>query len=63
MLPRETFLLLVYVFIVLAPFTIISLIVLDNPEIDEHKVLRGICMTMVCITLALSAGFSMMMVF
>ena len=63
MLPRETFLLLVYVFIVLAPFAIVSLTLLDDPSIDEHKVLRRICMTIVCITLALSVRFSMEMMF
>ena len=63
MIPHDTFLLLVYIFIILAPFAIVSLMVLDDPEIDEHKVLRGICMTIVCMTLALSAGFSMRMMF
>ena len=63
MMPRDTFLLLLYVFIVLAPFAIVSLTLLDDPEIDEHKVLRRICMTIVCITLALSVGFSMEMMF
>ena len=63
MLPYNTFLLLVYVFMILAPFAIVSLTLLDDPEIDEHKVLRRICMTIVCITLALIAGFSMEMMF
>lgn len=63
MLPCDTFLLLVYIFIILAPLAIVSLIVLDDPEIDEHKNLRGICMTIVCMVLALSVGFSMEMMF
>ena len=63
MLPYNTFLLLVYVFMILAPFAIVSLTLFDDPEIDEHKVLRRICMTIVCITLALSVGFSMEMMF
>ena len=63
MMPRDTFLLLVYVFIILEPFAIWSLMILNDPKIDEHKVLRGICMTVVTITLALSTGFSMRMVF
>lgn len=63
MIPRDTFLLLVYVFIILAPFALVSLVILNDPNIDEHKVLRGVCMTVVIITLALSTGFSIRMVF
>lgn len=63
MIPRDTFLLLVYVFIILAPFALVSLVILNDPNIDEHKVLRGVCMTVVIITLALSVGFSMEMMF
>ena len=63
MMPHDTFLLLVYVFMILAPFAIVSLTLLDDPNIDERKVLRGICMTVVIITLALSTRFSMGMVF
>ena len=62
-MPHDTFLLLVYVFMILAPFAIVSLTLLDDSEIDEHKVLRGICATIMCIVLALSTGFSMRMVF
>lgn len=63
MMPRDTFLLLVYVFIILAPFALISLMLLDDPEIDQHKVLRAICMTIVGVVLFLSAGFSMEVMF
>ena len=63
MIPRDTFLLLVYVFIILAPFALVSLVILNDPNIDEHKVLRGVCMTVVIITLTLSTGFSIRMVF
>lgn len=61
MMPRDTFLLLLYVFIVLAPLALVSLVILDDPDIDKHKVLRVICMTIVAIVLLLSVRFSMEM--
>ena len=60
-MPRDTFLLLVYVFIVTAPFALVSLVILDDPDIDKHKVLRAICMTIVAIVLLLNVRFSMEM--
>lgn len=63
MLPHDTFLLFVYVFIVLAPFALVPLVILDDSDIDKHKVLRAICVTIVAIVLLLSAGFSMRRMF
>ena len=62
MMPRDTFLLLVYVFIVPASFALVFLAILDDSNTDEHKVLRAIYMTIVAIVaivLLLRAGFSM----